>query len=569
MNRKVALDWDDQQIRMVVGEPSGMSIRITDAIIEPIGPAGLQATLTELVANHGLTKCEALIAVGREHAELRQMEFPPVPASELPDMVRFQAVRTFAAAGENAIVDYLPTGGSAAAGGSGQTAGSGDGGGASDGDAGRISAIVSASGPAKLDPVRKLIEAAGLSVHRIALRPIAAAALFQVAGLGHPTLAASIAETIRSTMALLDLVGDEAEIVLFRGRDVSFVRTVRLPSDPKSRVAALAGEIRRSLIACGAGGSPCNVVMWGSPERHADELAEIVERLAAGQNTEPKSLLLNPFDLVDADASVREKVQPTVGRLSPLIGLLRCDARDCHFLIDFENPRRPPEPKSNRGRLAAMIGVPVAAVLLIAWTVYGQFSSLDGQIAAAESANAALREDVKVADRSIERTERVDQFLDADVQWLDELQRLAETIPPAEQLVLSQISAVGDTRNGGGRITILGAVTSPDVINNMESSMRDDSHRVVGDGARELESEDAYRWQINETIYVDPTAVRQKRYAAIQRVADAPPPDAPQPDATSAETADETPADDSPGDAKDTEGESTTAPTPNQPEVQS
>ncbi|CAD74284.1 MAG TPA: hypothetical protein DDX19_00440 [Rhodopirellula baltica] len=492
MTKKVAVDWDEQQIRIVVGEVSGKQTRIVDAAILPIQTAGVGSTLRKWIQEHGLEKSECLVAVGRDSAELRQMEFPPVPDDELPDMIRFQAVRTFASAGDSATVDYLPT---------------------SRTEKG-VRAIVSATGASKLDPIRKAIGEAGMTVGRIALRPIAAAALYQI------ILRDKTNDSTRSTLALIDLVGDEAEIVLFRGRDVSFVRSVRLPSQSPARVNALAGELRRSMIACGASGSPCDIAIWGTPDRHREELDQLAARLDQGQDTPSEKRLINPLQIVDCDPSVEPSVGETVGRLAPLVGLLVADEAYADRLIDFANPRQYIPPSTNRGKMAAMIGIPAAIVLGLGWMFWSQLSSRDSEIKRLEAANATMRDQVKTADASVQRTERVDQFLDADVNWLEEIERLAAALPPSDQLILKQVSAQADSRQGGGRMVVSGLVTSPDVIDEMESSLRDESHRVVGDGASQVDTEDAYRWQIRETVSVETESVRADRYERIAKAAE-------------------------------------------------
>ncbi|MEM6364912.1 MAG: hypothetical protein AAF745_10820 [Planctomycetota bacterium] len=494
MARQLALDWDDQQIRWMVGEGAGKSIRITQAGIEPIGKQGLTSALQQLVSREGLSKLDTLVAVGRDQAELRQMQFPDVPDEELPDMVRFQAIRTFASAGENAVVDYLPS----------RTVAGGD-------ASSSISAIVSASGPAKLDPVRRVIDQAGLTLRRLALRPVAAAALFQLSALDAPQFKDRLSELARSTLALIDLVGDEAELVLFRGREVAFVRGVRLPSDSASPMTSLAGEIRRSRMACGGGAGPCHLVMWGKADRHAEQLETLAERLS-DDGSHPKYQAIDPLDLVSVDADIRTSLGETVGRLAPLVGILVADAGHPEYLIDFENPRQAPDQSVDRTRLAMMVGIPVVLLLAVVYGVYAQLSSLTRQINQAENELVVLREQAGTAKRSIERTGRVDSFLDGDVFWIDELSRVAKSMPPAEDLIVSQISAVADPRSGGGRITVAGRVTSPEVIDKLESGLRDEDHSVIGDGASQLETGDAYRWRIRETITISPDSVRRLRY---------------------------------------------------------
>jgi len=502
---RLALDWDDEQIRLVAADVDARQFRLRAAAVRSIGEDGLQATLADLIREHSLEKCECLVAIGRDRAELRQMDFPPVPIEELPDIVRFQAIRQFASAGENAAIDFLTT----------------------RVDSEGIKAIVAAAGPTQLDPIRKTIAAAGWTLNRVALRPVAAAALYRMK-VQSSTAKRSDADVESSpTTALIDLVGDEAEIVLLRGGEVVFVRSVRLPAPDASsapnatastaaRTNSLAGEIRRSLIACGAAGSPCNVVMWGTEDRHGEEILLLAERIGKQQDVACETRLIDPLELVGAAPELKASTGSMVGRLAPLVGLLVADAGDPNELIDFLNPRETIEPKKDTRKIAVMIGIPVALAAAIVWMLWGNMTRLDVQIERQASANSELKEKMKVSDKMIERTARIDQFLDGDVNWLDELERLARSMPPADELILKEVTAVSNPRDGGGRIVVSGLVTSPEVIDEFESAMRNGDHQVTGDKVTQLPTEDSYRWQMIETIAVAPGAVREKRYQQFE-----------------------------------------------------
>ncbi|MEM8910247.1 MAG: hypothetical protein AAGC97_00660 [Planctomycetota bacterium] len=482
--KKLALDWDDQQLRMVVGEVSASRTRLLDAAIIPLHDGDIKATLQQAVSERGLERTECLVVVGRDRAELRQMQFPPVPMEELPDLVRFQAVRMFASAGDAATIDYLPT---------------------QSNDEG-ISAIVSATGPDHLTPINKAVDGSGLKIGRIVLRPLAAAALYSQSS-----------HKASGTVALIDLVGDEAEITLLREQQVVFVRSVRLPENTAARCKALAGELKRSLMASGLGDSTCNIIVWGTESRHREEIEQLREQFSA---SEPSISTLDPFDLVDSDDSVEASVGETVGRLAPLIGVLSADQRHSDQLIDFANPRRFVEKKQDPRKLAAMIAIPAAIVLGALWMIWSQFRSLDREIAQLETANAQLREEAKTADDSVARTGRIDAFLNGDVNWLDEIARLSETMPPSDKLILERVTGIADVQRGGGRLIVSGLVTGPDVIEQFEASVRDTEHRVVGDGSSQIDTQDAYRWRLRESVTVDGDAVQKTRYERMTAMAE-------------------------------------------------
>lgn len=502
---KLALDWDDEQVRMVAADRSARGIRIRAAAVVPIGEDGLEATLTALTRKYSLEKSDVLVAIGRDRAELRQMQFPPVPIEELPIMVRFQAIRQFASAGDSAEIDFITT----------------------RIDENGIHAIVAATGPTQLTPIRKAVEKAGWNLERVGLRPIAAAALYRLKASDVLSDAARAGNSRAGdesdpVVALIDLVANEAEIVVLRHGEITFVRSVRLPggdaATTKSRAVSLAGEIRRSLIACGAGGSNCNVVMWGGVQRHGEELKLLAERLSSQQEAPCETRLLDPLELVGTDAKVREETGEMVGRLAPLVGLLVADAGHEEELIDFLNPRKTIEATTDKRKLALMIGVPALIVVALGWMLWSNIARLNTQIERQTAANKSLREKTKSSDDMIQRTEQIDQFLDSDVNWLDEFEQLAASMPPSHELIVKEVLASSNPRGGGGRMVVTGLVTSPDVIKQFETVMRDESHQVSGDKVTQLPSEDAYRWKMSETIRLAPEAVRAKRYERMLAV---------------------------------------------------
>ncbi|MCG8650522.1 MAG: hypothetical protein MI861_11865, partial [Pirellulales bacterium] len=325
---------------------------------------------------------------------------------------------------------------------------------------------------------------------------------------------------------LIDLLSDDAEIVVARDGHVIFVRTVRMPSAAAARPKALAGELRRSLVACGSSGSLNRVVLWGLESVHQDDVAMLSE--ASGSNVE----VLDPFQLVDVDRKIRGGLPEHVGRLAPLVGLIASDESYPDRLIDFLNPRQRVEETPNPWKKAAMIATPVAAVLLLAFLGYRHLAGLDTRIAELKKANAAMQPDVDAALDQINETSEIDRFLDANVNWLNELRRMAVSMPPSDRMIVRSISATGDPRNGGGTLSVVGAVTDTEVIDRFENAMRDEAHRVMGDGSTYQDVKDAYKWTAVEAITVSGSSIQAARYEGLaprdeeeeETAADKPPP---------------------------------------------
>ena len=476
MVKKIAIDWDDHELRLVVAQCSGSSVKVSDAALIPISDGNIRVVLQQAISERGLENTDVLVAIGRGKAELRDLQLPEVPDDELPDMVRFQAIRSFASAGDSATVDYLITGRKEK----------------------QISLLAAAVGPSKLREIEQTTKAAQLVIKRIALRPLAAAALY------------SSHNKDAGESVLIDLLADDAEIVVARAGKVVFVRTVRLPHDKDARATALAGELKRSLIACGSTGSPESVVLWGLESVHTQDIAKINSALGCDVNA------VNPFELVDLARGAKDKLPEHVGRLAPLVGLLQNDEVGGHNLIDFLNPRKREIKAPNPLRKILLIGAPIAAGLLIGFFAYQKISDLDRQIAKLEKANADMKKPVEEAGASVIRTARVDQFLDTNVNWLEEMRRLAKQMPPSEQVIVRSVAGSIDQRSGGGKLTVVGGMTSSGVLSQFQESLRDENHKVLGEGLNQDErAKDSYRWTFNESITIPPEYIHELRYAGL------------------------------------------------------
>ncbi len=410
-------------------------------------------------------------------AELRELQLPPVPDEELPDMVRFQAIRSFASAGDSATVDFLVT----------ERKDSG------------VELIAAAIGPPKLNEIRKTCEACGITARRVSLRPLAASTLY----LTRPKA------SDEGTIVLIDLLAGDAEIVVAKQGRVTFVRTVRMPTESAARPRALAGELKRSLAACGVSGAPEKIVLWGRDSVHIEDRSMLAEAAKCPVD------VLNPFELVDLEPKLRDELPEHVGRLAPLVGLLHADETHADRLIDFLNPRKRIEEEPNRLRTAAMVGVPALLAIIGGYMLYRNLGNMDAEITELKTANAAMKPAVDAAAASITRTETVDQFLDGDVNWLDEIRRLAVAVPPADKLIVRSLTGTTDPRRGGGKLVVAAGVTQTTVIDEFEQSVRDATHSVIGDGVNEAKNKDAYRYGINETITIESEAVRNVRYEKI------------------------------------------------------
>ncbi|MEZ6087978.1 MAG: hypothetical protein R3C05_08130 [Pirellulaceae bacterium] len=477
MAKQLAIEWDDNQIRVVAARPRGNRFMVTDVLTIDIAgekPDAIGMKLKDSLAANGLLKLPTLIAIGRGRAELRQLNLPVIPDDELPDVVRFQAVRQFAAAGERAAIDFLPIGRSATG----------------------VEVAAAALAPEHVDGIRRICQASDLQVQRIVLRPTAAAALYQLA---KPSDAI---ETI-----LIDTLIDEIDLVVMRGATPSFLRSVRVPLAEEARQRTIVSEVRRSLMAVRRDGTDAGqrkIIVWGRQEVHDDLIRALSDELGIAAEA------VNPFELVETQPELKESLPQHVGRFAPLLGLLEGDVLGGQGLIDFLNPRQRPEPKSHRNRYALYGGLAAALVLLLGYFGWSQLSTLDAKYDSVLKASNDLKGAVDAAQTSKANLARIDEFLDGDVFLLGELAYLSENLADAERLRINQLSVTANPR-GGATIDINGVAAEPAVVLQTEGELRDNDHAVTGDGVKSNTQENDFKYAFSDTVKIPAASIRQQR----------------------------------------------------------
>ena len=104
MSKLLAVEWDEHEIRLAVASPRAGAAVLEKAFSvrlppppegKPVDPTTIGNELRAAVSGEGLRKAETLAVVGRPSIELKDLSLPPAPDDELPDMVRFQAMRDF------------------------------------------------------------------------------------------------------------------------------------------------------------------------------------------------------------------------------------------------------------------------------------------------------------------------------------------------------------------------------------------------------------------------------------------------------------------------------------------
>ena len=335
MPRIVALDWDDQEVRLVVAQQQAKELTIEALVAVPLAAASDAApssgrdaaqVIRAAVAEHRARHSDAIVAVRRGEVELRPLKLPPVPPEELPEIVRFQALREFSELAEDWPIDFYPV---------------------DDASTEETTVLAAAISPTRLAEFQRITEQAELKLRCLVLRPCAAAVLLPHAS----------ATTDAEVQLMVDVFGGAIELTVLREQTAVFMRTVQPPASENPTgpewVSFVTSEIRRTILAVRnqLGGHPVQrIVLFGAGADHEEFCRQLQER------SQLEVQLIDPLQPFRLGAGLQQQSLNHSGRFAAALGMLLEQARGQRPAIDFLHPRRVAPPKSRRLLLAGIGG---------------------------------------------------------------------------------------------------------------------------------------------------------------------------------------------------------------------
>ncbi|MDA1051622.1 MAG: hypothetical protein O3C40_14230 [Planctomycetota bacterium] len=482
MAKLLALEWGLREARVAVARTHGDDIVVEQAFAVDLGPRDPGQTFSdETVADklakalvaRGLGRTETLVAVGRASIELRQLTLPPSPPEELPDLVRFQAMREFTTIGDDWAIDFVRL----------DTA-----------DDDMLSVLVAAISPDMVSQITLTCQAVVSSApKRLVLRTFAAASLLRRHDRG----------TTQPCRLMVDLLADEADLTVMLDESVVLMRTVRLAvaEDGAVQSKALLGEIRRTIASAQnqlRGRRVEKVILCGDETDQQALKHEIESGLALAVE------LFDPFEGIQVDSALQANRPAHAGRFAPLLGMLMDEAAGATHPIDFLHPRKRPAAPNQTKRHALIGGAVAATLLLMAAGIYFQLSSLDAEIEAVKEASAAMKDEAEEANTSIAHARSVEHFLASDITWLDELYAMAKQLPPPEDAIFTQLN-MNTRQPSGAQIVLDGFTREADQISELRDSLRSDDRRIASTGTSNDPRREDYTWRFKETVLLTKT----------------------------------------------------------------
>jgi Tfp pilus assembly PilM family ATPase len=495
MSKLLAVEWDSREIRVAVARLAAKTAVVEEAFAVPIralaetppdertpstseeihlAPQGdatevtlddIARRLGEVCLEKGIGRCPALVGVPRAKTELRVLQVPPSPDEELPEMVRFQAMRQFSTLGEDWPLDFMPL---------------------ASGDDQQTRVLAAAISPKVAADLQRVC--AGIDAHdsKLILRPCASASLYGRGATGS------------QCQLLVELFSEEADLnVVVRGQ-VVFLRTVRLASG--NFAAGLVGEIRRTLAAAQnqLGDQRIEGVTLVGNDAELQELRTVLEK-----QLDLPIETFDPFSQVQVAAGVASAAPGHPGRFASLLGMLLDEAEGRRHGIDFLNPRRRPPPPDRRQRYTWVAAAAAALVLLVVAGVWWRIHQYELKLKDLQTQDEGWDEKVTIANQLKTDVALVDRFQDGNVNWLNEIYELSQELPDSGNSIVD-MATFTTSPGGGGQIALEGYVSGPEVITDMESRLRDARHQVTGSGTHYDERRQDFHWGFKERIVILP-----------------------------------------------------------------
>jgi Tfp pilus assembly PilM family ATPase len=413
--RHLAIDWDNQQLRIVAATVRAGKLRIEQAAVwqeeqnlRLTEAEALGRNLQERLKAASIAPAPVLACLGRDRVILREVRYPAVAPGEEPAVIRFQVLKELTDSADDVIIDYTPLG----------EAGPGE----------ERRALVLTVRREVLAAYQTLCKSAGLKLLALTPRPFGTLACLR-ASLKKWQGSGAFAEqdpgsTPHAAVALLTTADTWSEFCLVRDDTVLVTRS--LPAGP-----GLAAEVRRNLAVYTAQSSHHAVsalYLAGNGENQA-----LQESLQAALQIPVRSF--DPF----LDAEATGLPGQNRGAFAGAVGLLRAQATGQPLPINFASPKQPQAARDpNKRRLAFAAGVAAVFLLGLVAYCYSQFAALDSELADLQAKKTELANQMPPPDE-IKCFENLSKWTSGNICWLDELYDLAVRMQNPNTILLSKI----------------------------------------------------------------------------------------------------------------------------------
>lgn len=418
----LAIDLEPHRVCGVLADVSNGHVRVSKTFAATV-PEGVLTSppetgnwLRKVLAEAGISATKVMVLLPREEVVVRHLELPPSSDDELPTIVRFQAATKSTVPLDQVALDFLPLP-------------------QRPDIAGRDVLLVTVP-QERIGRLYGAAVIAGLEVVSVGVSSIATAEL---------ALAAEAAS--ESTSGELALVvarhGDRVEMSVVGNGHLYFSHSTQtVPEKAEQACPAILAEISRSLVANSKRLPPGNFVrVWlmGGMKEDVELGNALKERFGC------EVARLDPFGAngVEIKGSVENAARSA---FAGPIGQLAGHSRETLRAVDFLNPRRPIV-KKDYANYKKIAGLAAAVLLVISLFVVRSVKISDAQQAVADT-NAEIKKQQELNKQMAPKiviVDRIQDWTDSSVNWLDQAQNLAVTMDGTDRKYLTKLN--GSTGN--------------------------------------------------------------------------------------------------------------------------
>lgn len=404
MSSFLAIDADAQGLYVASGTVRKGAVTIDRAVALPDEAIALNAEsavslgekLKDLLKKASIAAAPAILLVGRDKLFLKEVKHPPVPGSEEPAVVKFQATKELSENPDDMVLDYLPTG---------ETP-----------DGGRKSMAVFIRKD-YLQAAKDFCNAAGIKLVAVTPRPYAAVSSLRAAfkaGTEPP-------ETPSDAVGMVYLAGQGAEFAVLRGEELLFSRSI--PAGAMQSEASFVSEMRRNLaVVNGQVPGGINAVYLAEADSPGGGWA--------GRLQASLPIAVRTFDPLAGSAAANAVPPQYRGQFASLAGAINLKSIAGPLPINFITPRQPKaEPNKNRSKF--LYAALAACVLLALGFAGGMWlvESANKEYSTLNDEKTQVEEDLQKLLTNAKRSEAADEFMKHQLRLHDELYDWTDLFP--------------------------------------------------------------------------------------------------------------------------------------------
>ncbi|MDG1894555.1 MAG: pilus assembly protein PilM [Fuerstiella sp.] len=413
MSETLVIEWDRDRLIAAVGSISGSSVQVRASVAvsreEGISTViELGEKLKTALSSANISATEAIVVFPRHQVTFNRVELPNLSDDEIPDMVRMQAATRLTVPVESVGLDFVPLPVTPGA---------------------ETRDVLLVTLPQKhVDDVHKALAVAGLEVSGIRISSFGIAEAVVNAGL----LSRNV--DTKAVEAVISLGSDSIEMIFMTGHSVAFSHSGASWSSLDGIEQAVRAEVSRARLAAAEDIGEYSVrrlTVIGSPDVSAKVPDSITKRLNDAEvvRLDPDGTLVNG---TLAEGLAASDVVAVVGAIA--------NAQKASVdAVDLVNPRQTPE-KKDYGRLKTILIAGIAALLLAGgwkWRT-DKVSALNGEATALADEAADMKDAYKLGKNDLLLDERLTEWKDRDISWLDELKKIQEIMGSTERVFIRE-----------------------------------------------------------------------------------------------------------------------------------